>query len=316
MAGDWHHMTTISKTLAGSLPASGRRSPRTATAEHTVCSPLRISQCSSHLWADLHIQNSLCVLSLSLSKGVSSISPELFYSPIRGRHHFCRAFASMHMDRTYRQLSSVQSEVLSVTPPHHEHLLVGGWQVRLEELEGELVELNGNSERLGKSHAELLELQLVLERASQFFDDAQYSASSAQDSRDEAFGGALAPPDWTAGSLHQIAERVQILNGASNWGVGRGGGGSSCWVRHSETGTANTYQVFWLVVRCHAVRCTRCMLLHWSGRGNEVSGIVQSRGSGPKCRGWWRRCTPAGVGAHLGAQVRAPRLRGRHHRHR
>mmetsp|Transcript_11003 Transcript_11003/g.32964 ORF Transcript_11003/g.32964 Transcript_11003/m.32964 type:complete len:841 (-) Transcript_11003:131-2653(-) len=62
-------------------------------------------------------------------------------------------------------------------------------EVRLEELEGELVELNGNSERLGKSHAELLELQLVLERASQFFDDAQYSASSAQHSRDEAFGG-------------------------------------------------------------------------------------------------------------------------------
>jgi len=36
-------------------------------------------------------------------------------------------------------------------------------QVKLEELEKELLELNGNSERLGRSHAELLELQLVLE---------------------------------------------------------------------------------------------------------------------------------------------------------
>lgn len=35
--------------------------------------------------------------------------------------------------------------------------------MKLEELEKELLELNGNSERLGRSHAELLELQLVLE---------------------------------------------------------------------------------------------------------------------------------------------------------
>ena len=62
-------------------------------------------------------------------------------------------------------------------------------QVKLDELEKELQELNGNAERLGRSHAELLELQLVLEIASQFFDDAQHSASSAQDERVDAFGG-------------------------------------------------------------------------------------------------------------------------------
>lgn len=63
-------------------------------------------------------------------------------------------------------------------------------QVKLDELEKELQELNGNAERLGRSHAELLELQLVLEVASQFFDDAQHSASSAQNERVDAFGGA------------------------------------------------------------------------------------------------------------------------------
>ena len=64
-------------------------------------------------------------------------------------------------------------------------------QVKLDELEKELQELNGNAERLGRSHAELLELQLVLEIASQFFDDAQHSASSAQDERVDAFGGSI-----------------------------------------------------------------------------------------------------------------------------
>ena len=63
-------------------------------------------------------------------------------------------------------------------------------QVKLDELEKELQELNGNAERLGRSHAELLELQLVLEIASQFFDDAQHSASSAQSDRVDSFGGA------------------------------------------------------------------------------------------------------------------------------
>lgn len=65
-------------------------------------------------------------------------------------------------------------------------------QVRLDELESEALELNANSQRLGRSHAELLELQMVLEVASGFFEDAQYSASSAHQEREEAFG--TAPP--------------------------------------------------------------------------------------------------------------------------
>ena len=52
-------------------------------------------------------------------------------------------------------------------------------QGRLEELEGELTELNGNAERLQRSYAELGELQLVLEHASRFFDDDQSAARSS-----------------------------------------------------------------------------------------------------------------------------------------
>ncbi len=53
------------------------------------------------------------------------------------------------------------------------------WQGRLEELERELLEVNGNAERLARSFSELVELQLVLEKASAFFDDAQHRASTA-----------------------------------------------------------------------------------------------------------------------------------------
>ncbi len=53
-------------------------------------------------------------------------------------------------------------------------------QAKLDELESELLDINGNSERLQRSHSELMELQLVLEKAGGFFDDAQHRASAAQ----------------------------------------------------------------------------------------------------------------------------------------
>lgn len=43
-------------------------------------------------------------------------------------------------------------------------------QGKLEELEAEILEVNGNSERLARSYNELVELQLVLEKAGSFFD--------------------------------------------------------------------------------------------------------------------------------------------------
>ncbi|KAI8468064.1 MAG: V-type ATPase, V0 complex, 116kDa subunit family [Monoraphidium minutum] len=49
---------------------------------------------------------------------------------------------------------------------------------KLEELEGEMLEVNGNSERLARSYAELVELQLVLEKAGSFFDQARVDAQA------------------------------------------------------------------------------------------------------------------------------------------
>lgn len=46
-------------------------------------------------------------------------------------------------------------------------------QSRLEELERELLEVNANSDRLSRTEAELIELQMVLESAGGFFEEAQ-----------------------------------------------------------------------------------------------------------------------------------------------
>jgi V-type H+-transporting ATPase subunit a len=51
-------------------------------------------------------------------------------------------------------------------------------QGKLEELEAEMLEANGNSERLARSYNELVELQLVLEKAGSFFDRARSEAAA------------------------------------------------------------------------------------------------------------------------------------------
>jgi V-type H+-transporting ATPase subunit a len=58
----------------------------------------------------------------------------------------------------------------------------GVLQGKLEELEAEMLEANGNSERLARSYNELVELQLVLEKAGSFFDQARIEAQA------ESFG--------------------------------------------------------------------------------------------------------------------------------
>ena len=73
-------------------------------------------------------------------------------------------------------------------------------QGKLDQLERELLELNSNSERLQRSHAELVELQLVLEKAGSFFDDAQRRASTAAfDSRQSQSEGELHRRGWIFG---------------------------------------------------------------------------------------------------------------------
>ena len=60
--------------------------------------------------------------------------------------------------------------------------------------------MNSNSERLQRSHAELVELQLVLEKAGSFFDDAQRRASTATfDSRQSQPEGELPRRGWVLG---------------------------------------------------------------------------------------------------------------------
>ena len=49
-------------------------------------------------------------------------------------------------------------------------------EVKLEEQERELLEVNANVEKLRRSHSELVELQLVLEKAGSFFDAARSDA--------------------------------------------------------------------------------------------------------------------------------------------
>jgi V-type H+-transporting ATPase subunit a len=52
-------------------------------------------------------------------------------------------------------------------------------QGKLEELEAEIMEVNGNSERLARSYNELVELQMVLEKAGSFFDQVGHTFYAA-----------------------------------------------------------------------------------------------------------------------------------------
>ncbi|GMY28331.1 V-type proton ATPase subunit a3-like isoform X2 [Fagus crenata] len=53
-------------------------------------------------------------------------------------------------------------------------------EVKLGELEAELLEMNSNSEKLQRSHNELVEYKLVLQKAGEFFHSAQSSATAQQ----------------------------------------------------------------------------------------------------------------------------------------
>ncbi|XP_021286533.1 V-type proton ATPase subunit a3 [Herrania umbratica] len=53
-------------------------------------------------------------------------------------------------------------------------------EVKLGELEAELIEMNANGEKLQRSYNELVEYKLVLEKAGEFFASAQHSAAAQQ----------------------------------------------------------------------------------------------------------------------------------------
>ena len=64
-------------------------------------------------------------------------------------------------------------------------------QSKLETLEKDMLEMNGNTERLQRSYAELIELQLVLEKAGAFFDSARGNRFEATP---DSFGRLSAEP--------------------------------------------------------------------------------------------------------------------------
>ena len=88
-----------------------------------------------------------------------------------------------------RQLRYFTEEATKASIPIARHpsfdyrpLALDQLETRLTSLEGELQQLTANSDRLRRSHAELLELELVLDRASSFFDDARRTADISSSS--------------------------------------------------------------------------------------------------------------------------------------
>lgn len=60
-------------------------------------------------------------------------------------------------------------------------------ELRLGELEAELIEMNANHEKLQRGHSELLEYKLVLEKAGELFHSAQSSAAARQKAIDSQY---------------------------------------------------------------------------------------------------------------------------------
>lgn len=86
-------------------------------------------------------------------------------------------------------------------------------EAKLEELEAELLEVNANTERLQRSHSELVELQLVLEKAGSFFEQARVDAQSENLDRPygaaEDIGAPLLQADTKVGRLGFVAGLIQ-----------------------------------------------------------------------------------------------------------
>jgi len=62
-------------------------------------------------------------------------------------------------------------------------------EAKLEDVESEMRMINVNTEKLRRSHSELVELQLVLEKAGGFFDEARADANAHRDDMDRPTSG-------------------------------------------------------------------------------------------------------------------------------
>lgn len=109
---------------------------------------------------------------------------------------FQRTFANYikRCDEMARQVRFFSDElekagILISTRFAERHIEFDELESRLSRLEQEITELNANSERLNRTYHELLELQLVLERAAVFFDDARAVADATRRESDFYRGG-------------------------------------------------------------------------------------------------------------------------------
>ncbi|OMO75573.1 Vacuolar proton ATPase [Corchorus olitorius] len=68
----------------------------------------------------------------------------------------------------------------SIKPVERADIDVDDLEVKLGELEAELIEMNANGEKLQRGYNELVEYKLVLEKAGEFFPSAQRSATAQQ----------------------------------------------------------------------------------------------------------------------------------------
>jgi len=118
---------------------------------------------------------------------------------------FQRTYANQvkRCDEMARKLRFFESEVhkAELFPRENatlDNIDIDELEAKLEELESELLEVNSNSERLQRSHSELVELQLVLEKAAMFFDEARAEGGTLSETNplnsSEASGGDIAAP--------------------------------------------------------------------------------------------------------------------------
>lgn len=95
-------------------------------------------------------------------------------------------------------------------------LLLSSVQVKMEEYEKELLELNDNTDRLLRTYAELTEMQMVLEKAAGFFDKkTKLGDMPMESSYDRSFGidtdGPLLEGGVSSSSSSSGAECIRVI---------------------------------------------------------------------------------------------------------
>ncbi|KAJ9537927.1 hypothetical protein OSB04_030660 [Centaurea solstitialis] len=85
-------------------------------------------------------------------------------------------------------------------------------EAKLGELEAELIEVNANNEKLQHGHSELTEFKLVLQKAGEFFKDAQISAAARQRdiSVDQPVESLATPLLKDDEPIHDLSKQVRL----------------------------------------------------------------------------------------------------------